>query len=376
MQKAKKIFTLFCVIFMGVVVISCTNNSGDVEAFNFEEHNLLVAGRYNILNYEYNSELNDYELIAEGEVNKSIIDIAKNDEGVFAITGSLQSSTDGWNELIKLNQQMEVVETVEFDSMGALAVGKDRVYISADEALIVLDNDLNELGRVTLEFDFYSDTSISKNAHDMIFYKDEEAVYLLDNVVMPVFICKVNVEDPGNPEMTGERLIADTYPHLDDHWLDLENNQWVIVKSYGHRHGNGQELLFYSLDEIEQQINEQVIYENIYEPVGEEMRTQGKKVIDSTSFSPIWALIESEEGMYLSRVVGGEKDEIVFENEVELQLNEERSKVKKRGDFVFVSAVGEDSEVKVFSGEGQNVREILDINFVDDIKAINNVVPY
>jgi len=112
------------------------------------------------------------------------------------------------------------------------------------------NNYLYGLGEKKLEiFDFQNPTnpqkisslSFGKTSHDIIFKDDK--LYILDNIMMPLYLHLVDVKNPKEPKLFTYQTWG-INAHLDTQDV---TDKWFIVESYAHMGGGGRNLLVFTI---------------------------------------------------------------------------------------------------------------------------------
>lgn len=132
-------------------------------------------------------------------------------------------------EIFSFNEKGVLTAQKKYSTIGSLTADGDAVYLSADGFFICLDEKLDETGKV--------DLGIAKNAHDMMTH--EKTAYLLDNLLIPMYIFKIDITKTAAPVIIDKYLIEGIYSHLFAHCLTADAKGWIIFQSYGHQLGSG-----------------------------------------------------------------------------------------------------------------------------------------
>ena len=346
------------------------------DAFSYDNHNLIVASQNGIVNLAYNSSTQTYEQQAE-IILSGVTGIVSIDNYIFAITE---------DEILNLNNKLEKLNSKKFTSIGrgAIATDKKNIFISADNSFIALDKNLKELSRVRLEYNKWPE----KNAHNILIYNN--TAYLLDNIVWPLFIFRVNVENPKNIQITEKIEFAGINAHLDRQWLNPELNQWLVLQSYGHSGGIGQNVYIYPMDKGTERIASQKIFSHLRI---EEAKKQGFQINGITPLPPIWAVIQDppsvwtttqdEDGKYYLAQVKSENNKVSFSNLFNLEkIGSYRGDVasvivRRKGDYLFIAPIT-GNLLQII-----NIKQKPKVIFSDqlteseyNIRAIIDILPY
>lgn len=150
--------------------------------------------------------------------------------------------------LVRLDRDLRVTASAPVRSFGAMAFHDGLLYV-AGANLTVYDGDLRALGDVELPLKEWGG---GKVAHDVIVH--DGLAYLLDDVVMPLYVLRADVRDPARPLVTERISMTTVGGHLPMHWLDPERGGWVVIQSYGHRGGSGQNAVVLPLEGEEERV--------------------------------------------------------------------------------------------------------------------------
>jgi hypothetical protein len=245
---------LIGILIIGIVVISglwiCKDRAYPEPLKRTFPQGLIVASQNGLVNLVYNPSKQMYEKQAEVALSDIIKEVVVLDNYIFI---SLR------NKVLRFDSRLEKSISKKFGKIGTLATDNKNIFVAAEGSFIVLTKDLEELDRVKLEFNGY--TRPEKNAHDILIYKN--TAYLLDNIMRPLFLFRVNIQDPKNIQITEKIKFHGINAHLDEQWLNPELNQWLIIQSYGHRGGYGQTVHIYSMDEGKEPLTTKKIFSSI-----------------------------------------------------------------------------------------------------------------
>lgn len=148
-------------------------------------------------------------------------------EFVYALTGSYGNNS---SRLLKIDSaSREFLEAVDIVGFATKVRVGDHVYVSNGERITVYDKDLNKLAAyeaAITDFDTYgsylyalgdnaldvidfadptdpvmvSSLSFNKTGHDIVF--EDNKLYVLDNIMWPIYLYLVDVSDPQTPELS------------------------------------------------------------------------------------------------------------------------------------------------------------------------------
>jgi hypothetical protein len=189
-------------------------------------------------------------------------------EFIYALTGSYADSS---SQLLKIHSaSREILEAVELSGFATKVRAGDHIYVSNGEYITVYDRDLNELAvheRAIVDFaangsylyalgenaldviDFadpndpriVSSLSFRKTGHDIVFRDNK--LYILDNIVYPIYLYMVDVTDPQKPELF-EHEIMGVNVHLSAQEV---TDKWFVIEGYTVMDARGQSSMFLRL---------------------------------------------------------------------------------------------------------------------------------
>ncbi len=119
--------------------------------------------------------------------------------------------------------------------IGAMTLWEDRVVLAAEGGLIVLDGTFRELGRVSFGL------GEGKDGHHVLMHGDEALV--LDNRALPYYVFRVDLLDPGAPQILDDVEDHAASAHLLHQWTDEKAGLWAVLRSTYGRGGNHQMIL-------------------------------------------------------------------------------------------------------------------------------------
>ncbi|MBA7510480.1 hypothetical protein ES705_02465 [subsurface metagenome] len=281
-------------------------------------HGLIVASQNGLANLVYNPSNQTYEKQA-GIILSGITGIVRYDNHIFVSTE---------NEVLKLDSKFEKLNSKKFGDISAIAIDNKNIFISADSSFIALDKNLEELNRVKLEHNGWQ-----KNAHDILIYKN--TAYLLDNIMRPLFLFRVNIENPRNIQITERITFHGINAHLDAQWLNPKLTQWLVLQSYGHRGGSGKVVHIYPMDKDKEILATQEIFSHRRIP---EEKEGGLDIRGITDIPPIWAVVEDTEKKYYLAQVSSDDNKISFSNVLDLDSIHPYRKViiKHNDNYLFI----------------------------------------
>ncbi|SNQ59693.1 HEAT repeat domain-containing protein [Candidatus Methanoperedens nitratireducens] len=161
--------------------------------------------------------------------SKAILHLNTNLEKVDEI--NIDTLFEDKHHLLLSNKKKYLGSWVLIDS---LASSDKAVFISTYGNFIALDKSFKKLSSVQLY-----------DAHDVLIYKN--TAYLLDDIVSPFYVYRVDIENPENIQITERISIKGPNQHLSDQWINPELNQWLIVQTCDTSGGCYQNVFTYPL---------------------------------------------------------------------------------------------------------------------------------
>ncbi|MFY7805774.1 MAG: hypothetical protein ACOVQ7_20390 [Limnoraphis robusta] len=236
-----------------------------------------------------------------------------------------QEKTDqSQSKVIKLSQSLEQLKVYGCGDVAAMATDGNYIFVCTDGKLVALNQDLETLDEVDLALQGLGWRK-KKNAHDILI--DKSIAYLLDNIVFPTYILRVDISNPSHLQILTTFDITGVNHHLRGQWINPELKQWCILRYYGTQAGSGENIIILPLDldsgsvdlsssHIQRSYFQEgkiLGYESIsYASFGGSEKS-GFDLIAVTSFPPIWGLIHDEqERLYLAKIK-------TFNNRIKLQ---------------------------------------------------------
>ena len=283
---------------------------------------LIIASQNGLVNLTYNPE--NWTFNKQAEI--ALLDIM----GIAKYKNDIVAGTK--NEVLRFNSKFEKLASKEFNSVSALATDGKTIFVSADSSLIALDEQLNELDRVEL--------LPYKAAHDILIY--ENTAYLLDNIMAPLFIFRVDIENPENLKIINKIEFYGINSHLNAQWLNPELNQWLVLDSYARQGGSGQIVHIYPMDKGEEALAVQQIFSASWpmESSGApEEENEGFDVRGITAVPPIFAVVADAEERYNLAQVKSEDNNITFSNFFSLDDLDAPGEiiVRHKDDYLFIA---------------------------------------
>jgi len=179
------------------------------------------------------------------------------------------------------------------DAKGLGSDGRGRVFVATNGSLVAYDASLSHLGGV--------DTNVTgiggdpKTAHDV--HIEEGKAWLLDNVVVPMYLFRIDASQPDTMEIDFKHEVLGTGQHLAHHWIQPAEDRWYVVQQEGHREGRTQTLLT-----IDTKGGEQLREDGYWKWDRTCGHTQGTKVLALSDSSMPWGLVLQDDTLRLASV--------------------------------------------------------------------------
>lgn len=344
------------------------NNEEDAEETGVLAEKMILVDLWGGLNYfEYNEEKNIYK-IRESSNESSL-------SKIFRVNGKNYLWDSKKKTISKYTEESQSFVSKELTNNTVSVAGyKENIYVCTEGSLLVLSDDLEQIGSVDLDIGGYG-----KDAHDIVFYED--VAYLLDNIVFPIFVLKVDISDPQNPEILKRLTIEGINQHLSNQWLDTVNNHWVITQNEGTQTGWYQSALFFDLaKDSHKKVNEQMIYSHntfVVDDLDEEK--SGFNILSVTDKTPVWAVVSkaNSDGYFLAEIKNQER-ELSLGNEIFLTDKESINSafIKNRNGFIYVVYENELIVVDITKDEPDVVLKQFLTNKSQDIMNPSDFVVY
>ena len=309
-------------------------------ALSYSLPDLLVESGTQLIQFTYNSQTQKYE--SQAVVNLEETPSSPSSWELVALSDSIivgknidsrlnQEQTDRpQSKVIKLSPSLEKLKVYECADLAAIATDGNHIFVCTGGKLVTLNQDLETLDELDLKLEGWGWRK-KKNAHDILIH--QSIAYLLDNVVEPTYILRVDISHPNNLQILSTLEITGVNHHLRTQWINPDLNQWCILQYYGTQAGSGENIIILPLDvesgsvDIGQSqfpldstsLNERAIsllrpwfrqnsdpilgYQSIsYCSFGGSEKL-GFELIAVTSLPPVWGLIyERSEGLHLAKI--------------------------------------------------------------------------
>ncbi|NEP86334.1 MAG: hypothetical protein F6K18_05585 [Okeania sp. SIO2C2] len=224
-------------------------------ALSYSLPDLLVESGTQLTQFTYNSQTQKYE--SQAVVNLEETPFPPSSWELVASSDSIivgknierrpnQEQTDRpQSKVIKLSPSLEKLKVYECADVAAMATDGNHIFVCTGGKLVALSQDLETLDEVDLELEGWGWRK-KKNAHDILIH--QSIAYLLDNVVEPTYILRVDISNPSNLQIISTFDITGINHHLRKQWINPDLNQWCILPYYGTQGGSGENIIILPLD--------------------------------------------------------------------------------------------------------------------------------
>jgi hypothetical protein len=218
-----------------------------------------------------------------------------------------------------------------FGKIGAVGSHGNHLFVAADGSFICLNEDLQELDRIKLEFE--GPVPPDKNAHDIQIYRD--TAYLLDNIVGPLFLFRINIQKPRDLHVTERIMFQDINSHLHGQWLNPALGQWMVIQSFAHKGGAGKNVHIYPMDGGKESIGTTQIYSHRVVP---QQDKEGYDLKGVTDVPPVWAVVQDINDKYSVARVSSENNQISFSSFLQVDLSGRHQEiiVQRKGTYLYI----------------------------------------
>ncbi|NES67478.1 MAG: hypothetical protein F6K24_20680, partial [Okeania sp. SIO2D1] len=295
-------------------------------ASSYSLPNILIGAAHQLIQLNYNSQTQKYQPQATVDLWESDSHPAINSNFIQVLSDEIIVGTQA--KIVKLSRDLEKVKVREFVDIAAMAINRETIFVGTGGKLISLDRDLEILGEVDLELPNFRGGK--KNTHDILVY--DSVAYLLDNVIKPIYILRVDVSNPSHLQIISKFKIFGTNHHLKRQWLNPSLNQWYILQSYATQAGSGEDIITFSMNrstgsgdfsdsqipfpfKLNSMASESLAISD-FNFGGSEF--EGTELITVTSLPPNWSVIhERQEQLYLA-LINAQNNHLVFDRQVHL----------------------------------------------------------
>lgn len=248
----------------------------------------------------------------------------------YAVTEADAAMGADRSRLAVLDAGMDPRETRDLAGHHTLATDGGAVHTASADGFRSFDSDLNPLGEASLP-----DEYAGKHMEDVLV--DDGVAYVVDNVVAPKYLFRIDVSDPAAPSYLEVLETTAVGQSLHQQWLDPDANRWRCLQSTSHRRGGEQYVIVtpmeYSAaseslggpdDGLDRRPDHEVRRVQIHawtrdgapDDVAED-RNHGTRIEDVASTPPVYAAVDDGEDYSLSSVdVDG--TDVAFGREVTL----------------------------------------------------------
>lgn len=192
-------------------------------------------------------------LLVRSAVLHSRLEIQVESDFIYALTLSQEESV---SQLLKIDSRSrDILAKVELAGPATKVREGNHIYVSSSESIAVYDKNLNELAvheRAIIDFDvndsylyalgdnaldiisfadpndpsIVSSLSFDKTGHDIVF--QDNKLYILDNILWPIYLYLVDVRDSERPELF-ELEIMGVNVHLTAQEV---TDKWFVIEGY------------------------------------------------------------------------------------------------------------------------------------------------
>ncbi len=285
-------------------------------ALSYSLPDLLVESGTQLIQFAYDTQTQKYE--SQTTVNLEDTSSPPSSWELLSLSDSIivgKKTEQSQSKIIKLSQSLEQLKVYECADVAAMATDGNYIFVCTDGKLVALNQDLETLDEVDLALQGWGWRE-KKNAHDILIYKS--VAYLLDNVIEPTYILRVDISNPNNLQILTTFEIHGINHHLRGQWINPELKQWCIIQYYGTQAGSGENIIILPLDletdsinlinsqfEPWKRVNSSLIlgYQSISSASFGGSEKSGFDLIAVTSFPPVWGLIyDEQEWLYLAKI--------------------------------------------------------------------------
>jgi hypothetical protein len=235
------------------------------------------------------------------------------------------------NSIFRLNNELHIESDLKIGEIIAFAGFKHGLLVSSNKSIFAFDKNLELLGK----------TWIGKNPHDIVTYNN--IAYLLDNVMKPLFIIKLDIE---KMKVIQKKEIIGINSHLVAQSLDLPNSEWLVFQIQLSMSENDVQLFSFDSENIRFKKSFYLSKHNFFK----DSRTEDMVQCVSAYPDP-WGVITNE-GKYFLVKFNTNLNKIDLDNITDLQVdfqkgpknyyflyNEDRfktSKMEKIGNYLYI----------------------------------------
>lgn len=232
--------------------------------------------------------------------------------------------------LAVLDGEMEPRETRELSGHHTLATDGDILFTAYEDGFLSFDADLDQLGETSLPEDL-----AGKHMEDVLIH--DGVAYVVDNVVVPMYLFRLDVSDPTAPSYLEVLETVGIGQSLHQQWLEPDANRWCFLQTTRHRGGGEQNVIVTPMDgaatgktvdgpdggidrradgELDSVEIHTWTHDWVEDDVSED-RDYGTRIEDVAGSPPIYAAVDDGEGYHLSSV-GADGSGVSFGYEAQL----------------------------------------------------------
>ncbi|MCK5774128.1 MAG: hypothetical protein KAH57_10110 [Thermoplasmata archaeon] len=234
--------------------------------------------------------------------------------------------------LVLLDQNLSMINEIQMKRPLDIGVSGEFIYACSNNSLYGISSDLQITDSIHLNT---SEWAGGKDAHDILIHKG--SAYLLDNVIEPIYVFKVNISDPYDLSMDLGFEISWVNQHLRYQWIDPDSGQWFILQHSCSQAGTYQYIRCYSCEDGSLLWVQETFYEFwIYDRPEEGFYING--VTESSSG---WMLTSSNDDHHLRSYENGHTH-VIIKKELDLRYDLPEhvfphSGIEQRGNLLFIS---------------------------------------
>lgn len=216
-------------------------------------------------------------------------------------------SAEAGHHVVRLDATLAPRERFAMENVGALHARGDVLYAASDRLVTLDADDLRRLGEVALPL---KDSYAGKVAHDVLVHGG--VAFLLDDVVVPLYVLRVDVSDPEKPRALDRQQIEGG--HLPGHWLEPARGRWMILQTWGGMGGGHTSLHVLPMGGGPQQGEALTLSRSSWEPgSGKEPTVEGWSIQATLETTPPWAIVaRGAEARFGSLQVNDQANRVTF----------------------------------------------------------------
>lgn len=282
---------------------------------------IIVATENEVWICSHDNVTNEYEIEATYQLN-DIISMAKFQDNI------LMSSNSG---LTLLDRELRRIDGLEIPAPLDIGVSGDIIYCCSNSSLYSISPGLSIMDGIYLKT---TDWVGGKDAHDILIHNG--SAYLLDNVITPIYVFKIDITDPWHMEMELGFEIVTINQHLRAQWLEPSTGRWFIIQHLNYMGGTTQNIICYSAT------NGSLLWDQeIYHWSWSNSEYDHGFAIEAiTPDDPGWAIVSNDKDPYLMKFHSDE-DSVNFQKVMDLSSfltphSFRWSSITQKGDLLFI----------------------------------------